>query len=187
MKPSKFVGRQELLGRKRRQFQMSVDIQSYNPVDQTICGCIRSVGVCDNDRNEVIETLFSGELIGKEHGWISKGDYKSDPETDFMHWVKFEGFRNILSNITTPTTIDCIPRPGTDGRYKFIRLKEACLWSDIRGKKDGVTWEGFYYLCLDHVTSSMYGYYYHENSILFQKVILKQNSKPQTYSEMEFR
>ena len=61
----------------------------------------------------------------------------------------------------------------TDG-YIFMRWKERFLVPDHRVTQvTGASYSGFYYTCLDVATGSIEGFYFHNNSEKFQRLLLE--------------
>jgi len=83
-----------------------------------------------NGSVDPLQTFFSGEIVNKEHGWITKS-YNSDAQIDYNHWSRLEGFQLLVKDKNYEKDLSVIPVPDEKYPYKFMRWKgmsAVCLF-----------------------------------------------------------
>lgn len=146
-----------------------------------ITGCLTIEGLTKKD--PLITTYFDGYIVdGRQFGiysstWPSSSyfnSYKVCDKIDLIHWARFQ--YGIVSFFQDPTFDSSTFNGLVNGRHVCMKWKERFLYSDLQKEKlEGASYEGFYYVVMDIVTGNIEGFYYHENSQTFQKLILHHN------------
>ncbi|CAI4062316.1 hypothetical protein SKDZ_07G3140 [Saccharomyces kudriavzevii ZP591] len=109
--------------------------------------------------------------------------YMAQRESDSSHWERFGHFSP--GNLSFyERNFGQFSRESTEfmnQRYIYLKWKERFLMDNEDQENptlkdiyhlEGASFEGFYYVCLDQVTGSLEGYYYHPACELFQKLDL---------------
>ncbi|EJS43657.1 YGR066C [Saccharomyces arboricola H-6] len=145
-----------------------------------------------------VVTLFEGYVITYDQyplcslHWPAEetlDPYMAQRESDCSHWKRFGHFSPGYWSLSE-RNFGQYNGENTEfmsQRYIYLKWKERFLLDNEDQDNqtlnniyhlEGASFEGFYYVCLDQVTGSMEGYYYHPACELFQKLeLLPTNSE----------
>ncbi|CAI4038763.1 hypothetical protein SMKI_06G1100 [Saccharomyces mikatae IFO 1815] len=141
---------------------------------------------------EKVVTLFEGYVINYNEyplcslHWPAEetlDPYKAQRESDCSHWKRFGHFdtENWVLADRNFGQHNHKNAEFMNQRYIYLKWKERFLLDNEEQENltlndiyhlEGASFEGFYYVCLDQLTGSMEGYYYHPACELFQKLEL---------------
>ncbi|KAJ3415825.1 Long-chain-fatty-acid--CoA ligase 5 [Chytridiales sp. JEL 0842] len=113
-------------------------------------------------------TFFEAEVIGPHQGFLTR-KWDADESIDKQHWMKFPAFAPHERTFNT----DGFTYNFATSDVIFMRWKEQFLVPDHRIKSiTGASFAGFYYIAFQKSTGSITGYYFHQNSEMFQHLSL---------------
>ncbi|KAF9925592.1 hypothetical protein FBU30_004645 [Linnemannia zychae] len=176
---SRFEGRQKS---GTNSYEVLVDIKDVNLKDSSLCGYLHIKGL--TDEYPELTTFFDAEIIGNAYSFVTK-KWDANSKTDKEHWTLFKPFEPMCDIFT-----------NEDFKYDFhnkdvifMRWKEHFLVPDHRVEGiSGASFAGFYYICYDMSKGEIEGYYYHQSSEKFQKLMLSHVQKrPVSFGSFEFR
>ncbi|ORY75406.1 vacuolar import and degradation protein, partial [Protomyces lactucae-debilis] len=169
----------------RATYEVSVLLDHVDMDESRIAGTLRIQGLSVD--HPTLTTFFEGEIVGAKHSFITHHKHWGASEkTDVEHWTRFQAFKPIASFAATrqkarAMQADEVPSAqsaSSDCHLKldhlFMRWKELHAIEEQRRRiLEGVSYEGFYYICLSLVTGHISGMYFHEASELYQQLSLK--------------
>ncbi|ORY37633.1 hypothetical protein BCR33DRAFT_721367 [Rhizoclosmatium globosum] len=114
-------------------------------------------------------TFFEAEIIGHQHSFLTR-KWDADEKTDRLHWTRFPNFSSVESKIKN----DNYQYDFMNSDMVYMRWKEHFLVPDHKIKSiSGASFAGFYYIAFQKSTESITGFYFHQNSEMFQHLQLK--------------
>ncbi|KAI9349073.1 vacuolar import/degradation protein Vid24, partial [Obelidium mucronatum] len=132
-----------------------------------LCGYLNIRGLTE-DWPELC-TFFEAEVIGPRHSFLTK-KWDADEKTDRQHWTKFPNFSTAEPHLKN----DSLEYDFMENDMVFMRWKEHFLVPDHKIKSiTGASFAGFYYIAFQKSTETILGFYYHQNSEMFQHLTLK--------------
>lgn len=159
----------------RFEYEVNVTIQNVDFDRSFLCGSLEIQGL--TSEFPFITTYFEGEIIGPKYSFLTNHEEWGATEAlDLQHWKKFSAFRKFFR---TNLRLNAKHNSEIINGKIFMRWKEqkiidkktsnGSLLSPISCGNlcyDGISYAGYYYICLDLKTSKITGYYYHCNSEL---------------------
>lgn len=119
------------------------------------------LGLTEDNPN--LTTYFEGEIIGPQHGFLTKHDsWGATDRIDLNHWNKFSAFRPYAKQAKRGSVH--IQHPEAQENI-FMRWKELFLVPNHRVLTiNGASFEGFYYICFNQREGCISGIYFHARS-----------------------
>lgn len=172
-------------------YDVNVSFKYVDLVDSFLCGFLRISGLSED--HPTLTTYFEGEIIGSKYSFITKNpNWNSSEKIDIEHWARFAAFRPIAQNLRNARSSQKTSQTSEEATrghdHVFMRWKELHILPNEHangvqpgeGTRDrpparsleGVSYAGFYYICLDQRNGSINGMYYHQNSELYQQLHL---------------
>ncbi|KAJ3201049.1 hypothetical protein HDU82_008407 [Entophlyctis luteolus] len=152
--------------------QVQLQISGGQHVDLSqsfLCGYLNIKGLTE-DWPELC-TFFEAEVIGNNRYSFLTRKWDADDKIDKQHWTKFPNFTSIQPSIAFN---DGLHYDSMNNDVIFMRWKEHFLVPDHKIKSiTGASFAGFYYIAFQKSTESITGYYFHQNSEMFQRLSLK--------------
>ncbi|KAG0275033.1 hypothetical protein BGZ95_009247 [Linnemannia exigua] len=176
---SRFQGRQKS---GSNSYEVMVDIKDVNLKDSSLCGYLHIKGL--TDEYPELTTFFDAEIIGSAHSFVTK-KWDASAKTDKEHWTLFKPFEPMCDIFTN----DDFKYDFQGKDVIFMRWKEHFLVPDHRVEGiTGASFAGFYYICYNISKGEIEGYYYHQSSEKFQKLMLSHvQERPTSFGSFEFR
>ncbi|KAI9003672.1 vacuolar import and degradation protein-domain-containing protein [Gaertneriomyces semiglobifer] len=169
---SRFVGEQKS---GINTYKVEVDLQHVDLSSSFLCGSLRIHNL--TSEHPSLTTFFDCEIIGPKHSFLTS-KWDATPQHDIDHWAKFPAFQNIAST-------SAYDYHSSD--YIFMRWKEHFLLPNHRVTSiSGASFAGFYYICYCKSTGTVDGFYFHQNSEMYQKLVLE-HVPERTFDAFEFR
>ncbi|KAJ1677046.1 hypothetical protein EV182_006995, partial [Spiromyces aspiralis] len=162
-KGSRFVGQQTS---SNRHYRVEIELLYVDLISSQLCGHLTIHNL--TPELPTLITFFESEVIGTKSHSFQTLSWKAGTDIDRNHWSKFDHFRKYH---------DCFDKPGFDYRLEhedvvFMRWKERHLVPDHKlSHVHGASFDGFYYVCYEPKKRSITGFYYHNNSELYQKLV----------------
>ncbi|KAI5286336.1 hypothetical protein KEM52_002037, partial [Ascosphaera acerosa] len=155
---SKFRGKQTS---QDNTYDVNVDILYVDMAKSYVCGNLHIAGL--TPQYPVLSTFFEGEIIGSKYSFFTNHpSWGADEDVDIEHWSRFDSLRALRHQARQPNF--CMANL-LQRNHIFMRWKEQFLVDDHRVKElHGASFDGFYYICLNKVTGSIEGIYYHKRS-----------------------
>lgn len=174
----------------RAVYEVKVSFKYVDLVDSFLCGFLKISGLSED--HPTLTTYFEGEIIGSKYSFITKNPHwNSSEKIDIEHWARFPAFRPIAQTLRNARlNKPCNGDNSLTGQdHVFMRWKELQIlpnevlasdhsapvspatganttrpYRDRRARSlEGVSYAGFYYICLDQRNGSINGMYYHQN------------------------
>ncbi|KAF9285091.1 hypothetical protein BGZ88_009660 [Linnemannia elongata] len=176
---SRFQGRQKS---GSNSYEVMVDIKDVNLKDSSLCGYLHIRGL--TDEYPELTTFFDAEIIGNAYSFVTK-KWDASSKTDKEHWTLFKPFEPMCDIFTN----DDFKYDFQNKDVIFMRWKEHFLVPDHRVEGiTGASFAGFYYICYNMSKGEIEGYYYHQSSEKFQKLMLSHvQERPSSFGSFEFR
>ncbi|KAF9102426.1 hypothetical protein BGX29_004612 [Mortierella sp. GBA35] len=176
---SRFQGRQKS---GSNSYEVMVDIKDVNLKDSSLCGYLHIKGL--TDEYPELTTFFDAEIIGNAYSFLTK-KWDANSKTDKEHWTLFKPFEPMCDIFTK----DDFKYDFHNKDVIFMRWKEHFLVPDHRVEGiTGASFAGFYYICYNMSKGEIEGYYYHQSSEKFQKLMLNHvQERPSSFGSFEFR
>ncbi|KAF9910896.1 hypothetical protein EC991_005360 [Linnemannia zychae] len=176
---SRFQGRQKS---GSNSYEVMVDIKDVNLKDSSLCGYLHIKGL--TDEYPELTTFFDAEIIGNAYSFVTK-KWDASAKTDKEHWTLFKPFEPMCDIFTN----DDFKYDFQNKDVIFMRWKEHFLVPDHRVEGiTGASFAGFYYICYNMAKGEIEGYYYHQSSEKFQKLMLSHvQERPSSFGSFEFR
>ncbi|KAJ3399303.1 hypothetical protein CcCBS67573_g03314 [Chytriomyces confervae] len=151
----------------RSAYQVAVTLQHVDLSRSYLCGYLNIKGLTE-DWPELC-TFFEAEVIGNRHSFLTR-KWDADEKTDRQHWSKFPNFNTVEPYLKN----DAFNYDFMNNDMVFMRWKEHFLVPDHKIKTiSGASFAGFYYIAYQKSTESITGFYFHQNSEMFQYLTLK--------------
>lgn len=175
----------------RAVYEVKVSFKYVDIVDSFLCGFLKISGLSED--HLTLTTYFEGEIIGSKYSFITKNpQWNSSEKIDLEHWARFAAFKPIAHNVRNPRQqkVGAFESGLAGQDHVFMRWKELHIlpnevfpsehdnaaatpatganatqpYRDRRTRNlEGVSYAGFYYICLDQRNGSINGMYYHQN------------------------
>ena len=161
---SRFTGEQRS---GRQSYSVSVVLKEVDLSRSHLSGYLNIKGL--TDELPELTTFFEAEIIGPRFPFLTR-KWDATEHVDRQHWMKFPAFRPYENCFNDDGfEYDFMNKPQI-----FMRWKEQFLVPDHRIRSlNGASFAGFYYVCCDLASGAITGYYFHQNSELFQHLILR--------------
>ena len=172
-------------------YEVNVTLKYVDLHESFLCGFLRIAGLSED--HPTLTTYFEGEIIGTKYSFITKNPgWGSSEKIDIEHWARFAAFRPIAASLRNARNSKAGPEQGFRGQdHVFMRWKELQIlpndvqreatnganpsqtYRDQRTRNlQGVSFAGFYYICLDQRKGTINGMYFHAHSELYQQLAL---------------
>lgn len=193
----------------RAVYEVNVTLQYVDLLDSFLCGFLRIAGLSED--HPTLTTYFEGEIIGNKYSFITKNPgWGSSEKIDIEHWARFAAFRPIAQSLrhTRAAQKTNTQEAGPHALdHVFMRWKELQIlpnepeseegangavnpsqqFRDMRTRNlEGVSFAGFYYICLDQRSGTITGMYFHAHSELYQQLSLSPQ-KDRQFESFEWR
>eukprot|EP00041_Stephanoeca_diplocostata_P007673 m.110601 g.110601 ORF g.110601 m.110601 type:complete len:237 (-) comp16983_c0_seq1:195-905(-) len=147
-----------------KKYEVEVRLREVNLAQSYLCGDLLIRGLT-TEYPELI-TCFDAEVIGDRYNFET-GKWKTTRSIDLQHWRRFGAFAGVEQQ-------DYKHDPKRSD-HMFMRWKEQFLVPDHRvdALKGGASFAGFYYICFQRDTGHIDGLYYHTQSEMYQRLVLK--------------
>eukprot|EP00128_Syssomonas_multiformis_P005151 Colp12_sorted_trinity150504_noHs@6236 len=151
----------------RNSYEVEVELKYVDLANSFLCGYLHIKGLTDD--YPLLTTFFEAEVVGDKHSFLTR-KWEADEAVDRQHWSKFPAF----SGLERVFSKDGFKYNFSTSDYVFMRWKEHFLVPDHHVRNiAGASFAGFYYICFQRSTSTIAGFYYHQNSEWFQSLNLK--------------
>ncbi|KAI8813614.1 C17orf39 [Cladochytrium replicatum] len=161
---SRFVGMQRS---GRNSYEVTVQIQHVDLRESFLCGYLNIKGLTEDWPD--LSTFFEAEVIGPKYSFLTR-KWDADETIDREHWSKFPDFKAHEGLLNKDQAVYSFAQQNVI----FMRWKEHFLVPDHRIKSiTGASFAGFYYIAYNKAESTITGFYFHQNSELFQHLSLK--------------
>ena len=191
----------------RAVYEVNVTLKYVDLVESFLCGFLRIAGLSED--HPTLTTYFEGEIIGNKYSFITKNPgWGSSEKIDIEHWARFPAFKSIAQKFRSARAAQKTEtrENGPTGQdHVFMRWKElqilpndvdiderdganpSQLYRDQRTRNlEGVSFAGFYYICLDQRIGAITGMYFHAHSELYQQLSLAP-FKDRQFASFEWR
>ncbi|KAJ3288667.1 GID complex subunit 4, VID24 [Rhizoclosmatium sp. JEL0117] len=146
---------------------LTVALQHVDLSQSYLCGYLNIQGLTEEFPE--LCTFFEAEIIGHQHSFLTR-KWDADEKTDRLHWTRFPNFSSVESKIKN----DNYQYDFMNSDMVYMRWKEHFLVPDHKIKSiSGASFAGFYYIAFQKSTESITGFYFHQNSEMFQHLQLK--------------
>ncbi|KAJ3205846.1 hypothetical protein HDU82_004929 [Entophlyctis luteolus] len=153
----------------RSAYSVHVQLQHVDLSQSFLCGYLNIKGLTE-DWPELC-TFFEAEVIGNNRYSFLTRKWDADEKVDKQHWTKFPNFASVQPFLANN---DGVHYDFMNNDVIFMRWKEHFLVPDHKIKSiTGASFAGFYYIAFQKSTESITGYYFHQNSEMFQRLSLK--------------
>ncbi|RMZ87614.1 hypothetical protein DV736_g5161, partial [Chaetothyriales sp. CBS 134916] len=177
---SRYVGTQQS---DRQIYHVEVTMLTVDMEQCTMSGYLKICGLTPD--HPTLTTFFTGEIIGgpdQKHSFRTRDpEWGANSRTDITHWARFPAWRPLCQyarhDLDFQYPVD--NSPWWRQEHVFMRWKEHFLVPDHKLRSiQGASFEGFYYICLNHAEGRTSGIYFHSKSEKYQQLELKHVGEP---------
>ncbi|PVU87123.1 hypothetical protein BB559_006220 [Furculomyces boomerangus] len=155
-----------------KNYNVSVDLKYVDFSRGILNGYFTIEGLTEPD--SLLTTFFEADIIGLEGNTFITQKWGVDLQTDLIHWSLFEEFKDYKDLFLKKNA----EYNFLDNDVVFMRWKELFLVPDHKiNQIPGASFAGFYYMCYNPKNPSIVGYYFHQDSEKFQRILLNHTSK----------